>query len=62
MIEIVERLIRGEGDDEQASQWLDALERSAPNPHFSNLIFYSHEDLTAEQIVDRALAYRPIAL
>lgn len=62
MTEIVERLMRGEGDDDQVAEWLDALSRSAPHPRISDLIFYPEEDLTAEQIVDRALAYRPIEL
>jgi hypothetical protein len=62
MIEVVEHLMRGEGDDDQVAAWLEALRRSAPHPRISDLIFYPEEDLTAEQIVDRALAYRPIEL
>jgi hypothetical protein len=54
--------MRGEGDDDEAGAWIDALERSIPNPHVSDLIFYSREDLTAEQILDKALTYRPIEL
>lgn len=62
MIILIERLIGGEGGDDEASEWLAALERSIPNPHISDLIFYSEEALTAEQILDRALEYRPFAL
>src|SRR5262245_48544951 len=59
MIHLVERLQRGEGNGTQLSEWLDALKRSIPNPNVSELIF-SDEDLTAEQIIDRASTYRPI--
>lgn len=62
MIELIERLMRGEGDDDEAGAWIDALERAIPNPHVVNLIFYPQQTLTAEQILDKALAYRPIEL
>jgi hypothetical protein len=65
MIELIERLMRGEGDDDEAGAWIEALERSIPNPHVSDLIFYpqkAEETLTAEQILDKAFTYRPIEL
>ena len=62
MIALVDRLQRGEGDDTQAGEWLDQLKQSLPHPRISDLIFYSDEELTAEEIVDKALAYRPIEL
>jgi hypothetical protein len=62
MIHLIERLLRGEGGDDEASAWLDALARSIPNPHISDLIFRGEADLTAEQILDRASRYRPFAL
>lgn len=62
MIRLVERLRRGEGDEEEGEKWLEMLKRSTGCPHISDLIFYPEEEMTAEQIVDKALAYRPIAL
>jgi hypothetical protein len=62
MIDLVGRLQRGEGDDEQAAAWIDSLSRSLPYPRISDLIFYPDEELTPEQIVDKARRYRPIEL
>jgi hypothetical protein len=62
MIALVELLLTGAGDDAEASAWLEALERAIPNPHISDLIFHPEEELTAAEIVDRALGYRPFAL
>ena len=65
MIDLVERILRHEGDDEQLGEWLDQLEQSWPNPHIGDLIFWpdrGDENLTAEQIVDKAMQYRPIEL
>jgi len=65
MIALVERLKQGVGEDAEASEWIEQLERSLPNPHISDLIFWPKEgaeNLTAEQIVDKAMQYRPIEL
>jgi hypothetical protein len=62
MIALVDRLQRGEGDDEQAGEWIDQLNQSVPHPSISDLIFYSDEELSPEEIVDKALAHRPIEL
>jgi colicin immunity protein/pyocin immunity protein len=62
MIALVDRLQRGEGDDEQAGEWIDQLNQSVPHPAISDLIFYSDEELSPEEIVDKALSYRPIEL
>jgi hypothetical protein len=43
--------------------WISQLERSLPNPHIGNLIFYpdkGDKNLTAERIVDKAMRYHPI--
>ncbi|MBW8800336.1 MAG: hypothetical protein JF597_44240 [Streptomyces sp.] len=41
---------------------LDGLKRSVLHPRVSDLIYYSDPERTAEEVVDQALAYRPIAL
>ncbi|MFF9157451.1 e9imm peptide [Streptomyces sp. NPDC014846] len=51
-------------DDEVAS-WLDRLDRAlaCPSGHVSGLIYWPPErELSADEVVDQALAYRPIAL
>ena len=65
MIALVERIIRHDGDEDQISEWLDQLARAIPNPHISQIIFWPEPDeegLTPEQIVDKAMQYRPIEL
>ncbi|MFD1886772.1 hypothetical protein [Paenibacillus wenxiniae] len=62
LIELVQRILDGEGSEQQQDEWLDLLIRQVPHPEVSNLIFWNDEDWTAAQIVDEALAYRPIVL
>ncbi len=62
LIELVQRIQNAEGSEEQQEEWLELLMRQVPHPEVSNLIFWSDEELTAEQIVDQAMAYRSIQL
>ncbi|MGW5418962.1 e9imm peptide [Streptomyces sp. NPDC003943] len=53
----------GEAAEGESSKILAALERGLACPHISNYIFWDFDpELTAEKVVDRALAYKPIAL
>ncbi len=41
---------------------LDLLRKNVPDPNVSDLIYYADPELTAEQVVDAAMEYRPFAL
>ncbi|GAA5176982.1 hypothetical protein GCM10023322_00490 [Rugosimonospora acidiphila] len=47
-------------DDVELNSWLDQLERDLVYPGVSELIFTIDPQLTAAEVVDRALAYQPI--
>ncbi|WP_338676392.1 e9imm peptide [Streptomyces sp. SCSIO 30461] len=63
-IQLVKRLMDGSvTDEDEADAILDALQSGLACPHVSDYIFWdSDPEPTAEKIVDRALAYKPIAL
>jgi Colicin immunity protein / pyocin immunity protein len=64
-IALVRRLMTGDyADDAEAGAILDALERGLACPHVGELIFYPKQErpATAQDIVEQALAYQPIAL
>lgn len=63
LIALVRKFQNGEISEEEDLVAVRALEISTGNPDVLGLIFYPEDDnVTAEQIVDQALAYRPIAL
>ncbi|NKY46070.1 hypothetical protein [Nocardia cerradoensis] len=64
LIELVARIQNVEGSEEQLDEWLMQLQDSVADPHISDHLFWDFSDppLTPEQIVDKALAYRPIVL
>jgi hypothetical protein len=60
LIELVQRIIDGEGDEDQHLALVLKLEENVLHPRVTDLIY--REGLPAEQVVDKALAYKPIAL
>lgn len=61
-LSLVRRLLDG-AEEAEGDEILDALESGLACPHVSDYIYWSPDpDPDPEQIVDRALAYRPTAL
>ncbi len=65
-VALVQRIMDADyTSEEEADGWLDMLDRAlaCPTGHVSDLIFCPPErDPAAAEVVDQALAYRPIAL
>jgi len=62
LVALVERIIAAQGTESEIDELITLLEKNVPHPRVSDLIFYPERPMTAEQIVDTALAYRPISL
>ncbi|MCX4637578.1 e9imm peptide [Streptomyces sp. RPA4-5] len=65
-VALVQRIMEADyvSDDEVAG-WLDRLDTvlACPSGHVSELIFWPPvRELSADEVVDQALGYRPIAL
>ncbi|MFB7568907.1 e9imm peptide [Streptomyces sp. NPDC056165] len=65
-VALVQRIMDADyASEEEMDNWLDMLDRTlaCPTGHVSDLIFWPPErELSADKVVDRALAYRSIAL
>lgn len=61
---LVQRLLDGDiASEADGDELLDALCRGLGCPHISDYIYWDADpNLSAERIVDRVLAYKPIAL
>ncbi|ADO55810.1 e9imm peptide [Paenibacillus jamilae] len=62
LIQLVDKIIRGEGTEEELDSMLTEVMQNTPHPGISNLIYWDDRDLSAAEIVDEALAYQPIIL
>lgn len=67
LVDLVNRLLRAEGTREETQVWLETIEANVPYPNMQGLIYWpdSHglgENPTAEEIVEKALNYKPILL
>lgn len=60
--ELINRLMAGEFSDDETGMVMLAIERYLKNPNVSEIIFYSKEALTAEQVIEQARQYKPIIL
>ncbi|MGE7391773.1 e9imm peptide [Streptomyces sp. NPDC004126] len=65
-VALVQRVMDADySSDDEVNDWLDLLDRAlaCPSGRVSDLIFWPAErELSAGEVVDEALAYRPIVL
>nr|WSX78867.1 bacteriocin immunity protein [Streptomyces sp. NBC_00899] len=62
LIRLVERIAAGEGTESEHDGLVRLLEANVRHPTVVDLIYRSGPQLSAAEVVDEALAYRPIAL
>ncbi len=58
LVSLVKKIMNPELEDEVIGKYIDLLEENVPHPAPSDLIFWSDEKYTAEQIVEIALNYK----
>ncbi|MED4172382.1 hypothetical protein P4631_07955 [Halalkalibacterium halodurans] len=59
LIQLVEKIMNAEGTVEEIDRYMNVLEKNVPDPNVSDLIFWNDEELSAGEIVVRALNYKP---
>lgn len=62
LINLVNKIIECEGSEEEIDEMIEVVKRNVPYPDISDLIYWSEDELTPEQIIDKALNYKPIQL
>lgn len=58
----VQLLIDGNLPEESEDRLVEELKSSGRHPRVTDLIYYNTPKLTAEEVVERVLSYRPIEL
>lgn len=63
LIAITSRILNADGTESEIDELIEILESDVPHPTVSNLIFspLNGKTLTAEQVIDIALSFRPVA-
>lgn len=62
ILELVVRIRKGEGTDEEVSRWIDNIENSVPNRNIVETIMGVGDDATAEEIVEKLYEANVICL
>ncbi|CAN7743057.1 bacteriocin immunity protein [Paenibacillus sp. LjRoot56] len=60
LIELVRKIMNVEGSEEEIDNMIEILKSNVPHPEVSDLIYWNENELTAEQVVEQALSYKPI--
>jgi hypothetical protein len=59
LLELIRKLMAGEGSsEEEEDDWMDLLVENTHCPMIVEYIFYSEQDLSPEEILDKAFAYK----
>ncbi|WP_397537133.1 bacteriocin immunity protein [Rummeliibacillus pycnus] len=58
LVELVNKICNPKESDEEVSGYIEILEDNVPHPSPSDLIFWSDEDLSPEEVVEISLAYK----
>jgi hypothetical protein len=62
LVEMARRVMDSDGTEDEIDALQLELERRVPMPRMSDLLFKSDPPLAPEEVIDRALAYKPIPL
>ncbi|MCP4529092.1 MAG: hypothetical protein GY833_24750 [Aestuariibacter sp.] len=67
LCKLVAKILNVEGNEEEIVAWVNRFQRNVPHPEASGLIFWPNKyglgnNPSAEEIVDKALSYKPIEL
>ncbi len=60
LITLVDKIMKCQESEEEIDDMIKLLEKNVLDPEVTNYIFY--EENTPEEVVDKALAYKPILL
>lgn len=60
LVALVLKITQAEGSEAEIDRMIELLEQNVPHPAVSDLVFYPDSDRTADEIVDRALSYKPL--
>ena len=58
LVELVNKICNPMLSDEEVSEYIEISEGNVPHPTPSDLIFWNNEDLSPEEVVEIALAYK----
>ncbi len=73
LIELGKKIVNCEGTEEQINEWILIFNKNVPHPNGAGLFYYpenynarkddiSKYNPTVEQVVDKALSYKPIQI
>ncbi|MBO4310998.1 MAG: hypothetical protein J5856_08035 [Lachnospiraceae bacterium] len=60
LVLLVDKIMKCQGSEKEIDEMIELLKKNVIDPEVTNYIFY--EENIPEEVVDKALAYKPIVL
>ena len=62
LVSLVQKIMDVEGAEKEQDELMVLLEKNILDPQVSNYIFWNKPELTAIEVIEKALKYKPIQL
>jgi hypothetical protein len=62
LIDLVTKVCKACGSEEEIDKWIEIVENETGCPEVSDYIYWDKGNLSPEQIVEKALSYKPMYL
>ena len=62
LVRLVTKIMNTEGTEAEVDELVEMVNRAVPHPGWMDLAVYDDRNLTPDQVVEEALAYKPILL
>ena len=62
LIVLVKKIMEAAGTEEEHQNNINLLRQQVADPKVTDYIYWSKQEMTAEEVVDKALQYKPIIL
>ena len=62
LIVLVKKIMEAAGTEEEHQNNINLLRQQVADPKVTDYIYWSKKEMTAEEVVDKALQYKPIIL
>ena len=60
LVRLVTKIMNTEGSEAEIDEYVGIVNREVPHPEWMTLAFYDDRNLTPQQVVEEALAYKPL--
>ena len=62
LVELVKKVADSQGTDDEVAEWMELVMNETGCPNIGEYIFYTEPEMTPDEVVQKAMSYKPIQL